>query len=409
MIERLEKVAPAESRRPVSVLCLITALIGGGAEMMLYRLMSNLDRTKFRPQVISMMELGPVAEKIAGLGVPVRSLGMQQGKANPFALFRLVRWLKHDRPDVMQTWMYHADLLGGLAARLVGNIPVSWNIRHSTLSATESKRLTHATARLCARLSHRLPKKIVCCSESARAVHTSLGYAEDKMLVIPNGYDLDTFKPDPAARRSMRTTLGIPQEAPVIGMIARFDPQKDHRNFLTAAGILHREMPDAHFVLCGEEITPENAHLMKWMKESGLQGRCHLLGRRTDIPQVNSTFDIASLSSAFGEAFPNVVAEAMSCGIPCVVTDVGDAARIVGDTGSVVPPRDSAKLANAWHHMLQLTRDEWRRRGLAARQRVMNQYSLTQIVPRYEHLFDELAMEHAIRQRPSSWRAYVRH
>lgn len=394
MVDRLEIVSPTDNKRPVSVLCLITALIGGGAEMMLYRLMSCLDRTKFRPQVISMMELGPVAEKVSGLGIPVRSLGMQQGKPNPLALFRLVRWLKQDKPDVIQTWMYHADLLGSLAARLVGNIPVSWNIRHSTLSHTDSKRLTHITARLCARLSYRSPRKIVCCSESAREVHTALGYAADKMLVIPNGYDLDKFKSDPVARRSMRTMLGIPQAAPVIGMIARFDPQKDHRNFLRAAGILHREMPEAHFVLCGEEITAENPHLLKWMGEAGIESRCHLLGRRTDIPQVNSMFDIASLSSAFGEAFPNVVAEAMSCEIPCVVTDVGDAARIVGDTGLIVPPHDSVKLANAWHTMLQFSNQEWRRRGKAARQLVMDQYSLSQIVPRYEHLFDELASPH---------------
>jgi hypothetical protein len=135
--------------------------------MMLFRLMSRLDRTRFRPQVVSMMELGPGGETIRALGVPVRSLGMRQGKPNPFALVKLVQYLKQDKPDVLQTWMYHADLLGSLAAKCVGDIPISWNIRHSNLSGQESKRLTHLTAGLCAKLSRWAPQRIVCCSESA--------------------------------------------------------------------------------------------------------------------------------------------------------------------------------------------------------------------------------------------------
>jgi glycosyltransferase involved in cell wall biosynthesis len=377
--------------RQISVLCLITALTGGGAEMMLYRLLSRLDRTKFNAQVVSMMELGPVGEKIRTLGVPVRSLGMQQGKPSPLALARLAQWLKRDKPDVIQTWMYHADLLGSLAAKLVGNIAISWNIRHSDLSGKESKRLTHLTARLCAPLSRWAPQKIVCCSESARKVHADLGYAAEKMVVIPNGYDLDTFRPDNVARQAIRRELDIPESAPVIGLVGRFDPQKDHRTFLKAAGLFHRDKPDVRFILCGEEITPQNQTLMAWVDEMGLHDCCHLLGRRDDIPRLTAAFDVAALSSSFGEAFPNVVSEAMSCGVPCVVTDVGDAALIVGETGVVVPTKDPAALAAGWRRLLDLDIQVREQLGSAARQRVTERYNLPEIVSRYEQLFEELA------------------
>ena len=395
------------TKRPISVLCLITSLSAGGAQTMLYRLMSRLDRAKFKPQVVSMMDLGPVSEQIRALGIPVRSLGMSQGMPNPLALLKLVRSLQCDKPDVIQTWMYHADLLGSFAAKLAGNIAISWGIHHSHLSGTESKKLTRVTARLCAQLSRWAPRKIVCCSESTREAHAALGYASEKMVVIPNGYDLDAYKPDLAARRSVRRELGISETAPIIGLAARFDPQKDHRTFLKAAGLLHRDRPDVHFILCGEQITKQNIDLMNWINGANIQDRCYLLGHRDDIPRINAAFDIASLSS-LTEAFPNVVAEAMSCGIPCVVTDVGDAALIVGETGLVVPPRDPTMLADAWRTMLNMDRETRIQLGLVARQRVMENYNLSQIVSRYERLFEELAGKSLSQELPSFRKAYVR-
>jgi glycosyltransferase involved in cell wall biosynthesis len=389
------------------VLCLITGLYVGGAEMMLYRLLTRLDRAKFKPQVVSLMDLGPVSEKIRALGIPVRALGMSPGMPNPLAVLNLVRWLQSDKPDVIQTWMYHADLLGSIAAKLAGNIAVSWNIRHSDLSPTESKRLTRVAAKICARLSRWAPRKIVCCSESARDVHAAVGYASDKMVVIPNGYDLDTCRPDPAARRSVRIELGLSETTPIIGLVARFDPQKDHRTFLSAAGLLHRDMPDVHFMLCGNQITKQNIELMKWINDAGIEDQCHLLGYRDDIPRIHAAFDIASLSSCT-EAFPNVVAEAMGCGIPCVVTDVGDAALIVGETGLVVPPRDPTMLADAWRTLLNMDRATRIQLGLAARQRVIENYNLPQIVSCYERLFEELAGQKLSQELPSYRRAYVR-
>jgi glycosyltransferase involved in cell wall biosynthesis len=380
------------TKKPLSVLHVITALLGGGAEMMLYRLLSRLDRTRFTPQVISLLDHGPISRKIQALGIPVRSLGMKEGIPNPVVVLRLARWLRQDPPDVIQTWMYHADLVGGLAARLAGGFPVAWGIRHSDLSTETSSRLTHLTVKMCAHLSRWLPDRIVCCSEASRQVHTAIGYAADKMVVIPNGYDVETFRPDSGARASVRKRLAISEDAPVVGMVARFDPQKDHRTFIRAAQLLHRDRPDAHFLLCGDEVTWENQELARWIDEADLRTRCHLLGRRDDeIPNLTAAFDIASLSSSYGEGFPNVVSEAMSCGVPCVVTDVGDAALIVGQTGIVVPPSNPEALATAWRKVLDLGCEGRRHLGIAARQSIRERFDIAEVVGRYQHLAEELA------------------
>ena len=224
--------------------------------------------------------------------------------------------------------MYHADLIGGMAAKLAGGIPVTWGIRHCNLSREDNRWLTLQTVKACARMSGWLPVKIICNSEASRKAHVAVGYANEKMLVIHNGSDLATFKPDPAAREVIRKELEIPKDAPLIGLVGRFDPQKDHRTFVQAAALLLRERPDVHFLLCGDDVTWDNRQLARWIREAGISDRCHLLGHRDDVPRIMAALDIAA-SSSVGESFANVIVEAMSCGVPCVVTDVGDSALIV--------------------------------------------------------------------------------
>lgn len=367
----------------------ITGLNPGGAEMMLFKLLSAMDRVVFKPEVISLTGMGPLAERIQALDITVRALGMRRGVPNPLSLLRLAVWLRRSKPDVIQTWMYHADLIGGIAAKLVGGIPVIWGIRHSNLDPQGSKRKTIWTANACARLSNWLPTQIVCCSEASLPVHAALGYATRKMCVIPNGFDLDVFRPDPSARRSVRAELGIPEDTLLIGMFARFHAQKDHRNFVEAAALLHAHHPDIHFLLCGDGITWGNRVLSGWIVTASIHEHCHLLGPREDIPRLAAALDIAS-SSSFGEGFPNVVGEAMSCGVPCVVTDVGDSDRIVGTTGRIVAAKDPEALAMAWKEMIALGEEGRRRLGVAARKRVMDRFELSKIVKKYEALYTSL-------------------
>lgn len=368
----------------------ITGLNTGGAEMSLLKLLTHTDRTAFEPQVISLTDIGPVGERLTAAGVRVRALGMRSGLPNPLAVHKLARWLRTDQPHVVQTWMYHADLIGGLAARWAGRLPVAWGIRQSNLEPRGNKRTTIWTARACARLSRWLPARIVCCAEAARRTHAGIGYSADRMVVIPNGFDLSQFRPDPAARLAVRRELGLADDALLVGLMARFDPQKDHRNFIAAAAHLHARLPDVQFVLCGQGVGWENAELAGWIEAAGIHRHCHLLGQRADMPRLMAALDISVLSS-FGEGFPTVVGEAMACAVPCVVTDVGDAAVLVGDTGKVVPPRDPAALAAACHGLIAAGPVERSRLGLTARQRVQQHYSLAAMVSRYEALYRELA------------------
>ena len=370
----------------MKILHIITSLSTGGAEMMLYKLVSKMDRDKFEIQVISLTDIGPIGKKIQALGIPVVALGMKRGVPDPRMVFKLACWLKKYRPDIIQTWMYHSDLLGGLAAKLAGNIPVVWGIRHSNLDPKGNKRTTIWTAKVCARFSRWLPVKIVCCSEASRRVHTALGYAPDRMVVIPNGFDLNLFKPDLEEGTLVRQELGIPEDTILIGLVGRFDPQKDHKNFIKAATLLKKDMPDVRLLLCGDGITWENPTLSKWIEDAGLSKYFHLLGRRNDIPRIMTALDIAS-SSSYGEGFPNVVGEAMACGVPCVVTDVGDSALIVGDTGIVVPPKDPGALALAWKELIEIGGHKRQKLGDNARLRIRDNFSLPSVVKRYEELY----------------------
>jgi glycosyltransferase involved in cell wall biosynthesis len=373
----------------ITVLHLITSLDTGGTEMMLYKLVAHSDPTTFRHVIVSLAGFGPVGEKIAALGVPVHALSMRRGVPDPRALTRLVGVIRRVRPDVVQTWLYHADLLGLLGVTLARlRVPVIWNIR-SAIDVDDLGRGVATVARLCTRLS-RLPVAIVTNSEAAKALHARLGYQPKEWVIIPNGFDTERFVPDESKRDPVRNELGLAAGALLIGLVARFDPLKDHATFLRAAGLLGQLCEEPHFVLIGRGITSTNTALRERVEASGVGHRVHLLGERVDIPRLTAALDVATCSS-YGESFPNIIGEAMACAVPCVVTDVGDAAQIVGDTGRVVPPREPPALAVAWRELIELGPEGRRELGRRARARVEERYSLDSVVRQYEALYERLA------------------
>ena len=377
----------------MKILHLITDLRTAGAQMMLYRLLTRADRHSFQYQVMSLTDKGPVAEKIESLNIPVSHLGMKHGIPNPLGIMRLSRWLKRNPVDLIQTWMYHADLVGGLAARFAGRIPVVWGIHNTNLEPGKSKRTTIWTAKFCARLSRHLPVSIVCCSYATQKIHDELGYDRSRMRVIPNGIDLDVYHPVPEYRFDFRRELKIPEDTLLIGMMARFDPQKDHRNFVRAAERLHEYQPNVHFVLCGTGVAGENEELSRWIEQAGLRDRFHLLGPRQDIPRITAALDLATTSSAYGEAFPLVIGEAMASEVPCVVTDIGDSATVVSNTGKVVPPQNPEALAAGWNEILILSLNDRSRLGKQARERIKEHYSLPMIASCYEEHYQTVLLE----------------
>ncbi len=372
----------------IKVMHIITTLGPAGAETMLTRVASGMDATRFENEVVSLTGILDLAEGVRGMGVRVRTLGMKTGVPNPLLVMRLAQWIRESKPDVIHTWMYHANLVGALAARLACDVPVVWGIHHNALDPRVDKRRTMLVNRVCAFLSRKLPARIVCCSEASLRIHKKLSYANEKLEVIPNGFDLEQVKPDPAARVSVRAELGIPAETLLIGIAARFHPQKDHLNFVRAAARLHRQMPGIHFLLCGLDITWQNSRLAGWIEAAGIRDCCHLLGVRRDMSRLFAGMDIATTASLSGEAFPLVIGEAMACGTPCVVTDVGDSALIVEETGIVVAPGDPDALAEAWRNLIEAGPRVRRRLGIAARRRVQQHFALS--AQRYSSSYLEL-------------------
>jgi glycosyltransferase involved in cell wall biosynthesis len=382
--------ATTRPRRAVKLVFIISALDVGGAEIALLKLLERINPATHSVQVISLTTLGPIGERIGKLGVAVEALGMRRSTMGLHALARVIRLLRQARPDVVQTWLYHADLLGGVAARMAGVPVLIWGVRSSDFLRSYTRFTTRTVFSLCARLSSLLPDCVVYNSNKGREFHRSRGYRERSSQVIPNGIDARQFAPDEAARREVRVELGVADETPLVGMIARFDPLKNHRGFIEAATELHRARPDVHFVLAGQGVDWSNATLAGWIESVNLRGVFHLLGRRDDIARLTASFDIAALASV-SEAFPNVLAEAMASGVPCVATNAGDAALILGDTGAIVPVGDMRALAAKMADMLALPQEERRRLGERARSRVMSEFDLEVMANRYLEAYAHVA------------------
>ncbi|RKN85656.1 glycosyltransferase family 4 protein [Paenibacillus ginsengarvi] len=369
---------------------IITGLYAGGAEAMLYKLLSKTDMERFEPSVISLMDKGVYGEKIERLGVPLFTVNMPSGLMLPHHWWRLVQIVKRVKPDLLQGWMYHGNLACHLTLR---HVPVVWNIRGSHCDLRALKASTATVVWLGGKLS-RLPVKIINNSmESVKQHSQLLGYPEEKFQVIPNGFDTDTFKASESARRKIRSELGIPNDAFCIGLIARYHPLKDHATFLKAAArLLEMTRSDnVYFLLVGWDVDYKNRALKEMIEQLRLDNRVLLLGGRSDIPEVTASLDIATLCST-SEGFPNVIGEAMSCEVPCVVTNVGDCAWIVGETGVVVPAGKSEELAQGLKLIYEADSRSRSLKGMRARQRVQNMFSLNSVVERYESLYEDILL-----------------
>ena len=377
----------------IKVVHLISSLETGGTEMMLFKLLAAANKDEFNNSVISLTKGGAIAERIAGLGVPVENLGMSRSTPSPVGMLRLYRALRRERPDVLQTWLYHSDLLGYFAGKLARVPALAWNIRCSTTDDRYFTGMTGWVVRLLARLSAK-PDAVIVNSDAGRTIHEGLGYKPRRWDMIPNGFDLTRFRPDSAARSAVRDELGIPSDAAVIGLVARFDPLKDHGTFLRAAAQLLGSNPSTHFVLVGAGVDSNNPFLSDLIDEMGISSQVHLMGERSDAARITATFDIATCSST-GEGFPNIIGEAMASGVPMVTTDVGDARLIVGDTGVVVPVANPKALAKGWQDVLDLGAEGITALGERARARVSDHYDIDGVAEQYATIYRNLASKRA--------------
>jgi len=379
----------------IIIVHIITGLATGGAEMMLYKLLSGIDRSRFKPIVISLMDKDTrISHRIEELGVPVHSLGLAQGKVSFLALLRLIRTVRRCQPDIIQGWMYHGNIAASMC-RLFSfyKPPVIWNIRQ-VLGLEFEKRSTAALIRAAVFFS-RSVAKIIYNTKLGAQQHERLGYVAHRTIVIPNGFDCEYFKPSALAKKALRKSLNLTDKHILIGSIGRYAQQKDYKNLLSAARILTDEYEYVNFVLIGREIEDSNLDIVELIKQNKLDSRVHLLGERKDVSSLMAGMDIVVSASSYGEGFPNVIGEAMASGVPCAVTDVGDSAWIVGDTGKVAAARDAPSLAKCCKQLIDIGEDERAHLGSLARQRVLDNFTLDIIINQYEELYERVVSDNA--------------
>jgi len=356
----------------------ITGLDIGGAEMQLTHLVMARQAGGAKDIVVSLIPGGALRGRLEQAGIAVHDLGMRRGRPSLAALLRLRALIRRFRPSIVQSWMYHADLIAAFALRYSGRwkeTPLIWGIRCSNMNLTDYNRGLRLTVWLCARYSY-LPDLVVANSEAGLEAHYRLGYRPFRSQVVDNGIDTERFSPSAELRDEVRTELGIEPNVPVVAHIARVDPMKDHATLLRAM----RELPDVELLLIGHG-TEQLASRPNW----------HGLGRRGDVPRLLAACDLIVCSSAYGEGFSNAIAEGMATGLPAISTDVGDAARIVGESGRIVRPGDATALANAIHELAFEPMAFRTTRRQQARSLIEKQFSIARYVAAFEKIHASLA------------------
>jgi glycosyltransferase involved in cell wall biosynthesis len=357
--------------------------------MMLHRLILSQSQGNYQHVVAALDPLGEMRDRFRQVGVELVIFDFKRAPVKE--MLRLTLLVRRLKPAIVQTWLYHADLLGGIAARLAGCKKVIWGIR-TTDVAKGGSRATALVRWLCARLSYWVPHTIVCAAEAARRVHADLGYCARRMVVIPNGFDMMHLQAERAEVAALRQFCGFGPQALVIGTLGRFNPAKDQRNFVRAAGMLASVYSNARFLLVGRDCDVGNEVLAEWIAATGYANRFVLLGERSDVPVCLATIDVFTLPSST-EGFPNVLAEAMAMSRPCVSTDVGDAAVVLGDCGVLVPPENAHALASGLQLLLDMPAEQRAALGAAGRKRIEMEYSMSRCSERFATLYADAQVQ----------------
>lgn len=374
------------------VIHVISGLSTGGAERALFNLLSGGLGEAGETLVLSLTDEGTFAEPIRELGVTVLTLNMRGSFPRPAALKRLRKIVRGFQPDLIQGWMYHGNLAVSIAGLLATNKPkIIWNIRHSLYSLKAEKKMTRQVIRANRCLSVKADS-IIYNSHLSQLQHETFGFAGEKARVIANGFDTEVLKANSEKRNSMRKALGIESDAHVVGHVARFHPMKGHVGFLQAAVKVLETRPNVIFLLAGRDVNLSNPSLSGIVPKA-MEKQFRFVGERRDVHDVMQVMDLFCISSEWGEAFPNVLAEVMCLQIPCVATDVGDSSAIVGTCGRVVPIGQPLALANEILNLLSLPDTEKKELGKLARQRIKANYALPNIVQQYDDFYRYLTLQ----------------
>ena len=366
----------------MKIVHIITGLGDGGAEHTLFKICKYDIKNKHI--VISFKRYGKYFSLLNKLGIKVYCLNASFFSIHKF--FFLIKLLQSLKPDIVQTWLVHADFIGSIAARLAGIKKILWNVRYSNIEINKSKLTTILIIKVLAKLSYIIPEIIVIVSKKAKKIYESKGYDKRKLKFIPNGYDLSNLKVGKGQKIDFQKKIKIKKRIPLIGYVARYDPLKDHLNLLNALSLIRLKGKDFFCILVGSNIN-KNKILINEIKKLKLNNCIRLLGPVKNVSKVMDLLDIHVQSSA-SEGFPNVVAEAMAHKTPCVVTNVGDSSYIVGKTGWVVPSNDSVKLAKAIETAFnEIGTKNWNKKCNEARVRIKQKFSLSKMIKSYNKVW----------------------
>ena len=367
----------------IRICFLIRRLDEGGAQRQLLTLIKGLDKTKYNITLMSFYEGGHYSGEIEHF-THVKYVGLKKsGRWDVFNfIYRLVSQLRQINPDVLHGYLGLSNCLTIFMKPFLPKARMIWGVRASNMDLSQYDWLTRYSYKFECFLSQ-FAHTIIVNSKAGYQHSASNGFPKNKMVVIPNGINTENFKPDPEARTMVRDKLGIKNGETLIGLIGRLDPMKDHSTFLKAASLYAKSRENVRFVCIGNGPEPYKKKLVNLANKLGLSNHLLWLGPRNDMPKIYNALDIVSSSSSFGEGFPNVIGEAMACGVPCVVTDVGDSPWVVGETGVVVPPKNPEALAEGWDTCLNGDKNE---KSIHARLRIEKNFSSLHLVQRTEEV-----------------------
>jgi glycosyltransferase involved in cell wall biosynthesis len=383
----------SKSRNTVSnrkrVVILARSLEVGGAETQLVALAKGLPAHLYDVVVACLYVKGPLIADLQAAGIKILPLE-KKGRWDILSfLFRTGKLLKNLQPDIVHSFLTPPNILAALFRNYLAPAKVIWGIRASNMDLSNYDWTWRLTFRIECALSFR-PHCIVANSEAGQQYVTSLGFPADKLTVIPNGIDVSRYKNNPEAGIAIREEFGFEASTPVIGIVARLDPMKDHRTFLLAARRLSEQNPDVRFLCVGSGESNFVADLEDFTKELGLQDKVFWAGQRRDLPHIYSALDIVTLTSKYGEGFPNILGEAMACSVPCLGTNIGDTAKVIGDTGVTVPLGNVEEIVLGWDHLLKESTNLRADRRRACRQHIVDTYSLEIMINNHSRLYDQL-------------------
>ena len=353
----------------------------GGAELALVRLLEQRTRDTRQHEVVTLLGAERLAARLQAVDVQVTALAPQSHRLH--APVRLLRLLTAPAPALYVGWLYYGNLMASLLG-VVRRVPAVWNIRHSLHDVQRSGRSTRLSIAASTRLA-RQPRATVYNSATSAAQHHALGWPDGRALVIPSGVDTTLFHPDPLARQRARMRLGVADDVLLLGRFGRYHPLKGYETLLQAFAALRSSRPTM-LLLGGRGVDASNTALLQLVERLQLRERVQLLGECDDLQALLPALDVG-VSSSHSESFPNVVTEAMACGVPCVVTNVGDSAAIVGDSGWVVDADSVTALQAGLAAALMAMNARPEACRLAARDRAASHYAVGETVLRYEQLF----------------------